>query len=112
MKFMLIVRRHIIIFIKRNIKEGGFKYIIKLLMDFYKDKSFGEVLEVLGLEEKFVFMVEMVFLNIVPLVVDFITITAYILHVIDGYIGLIIIAIVVIHIWTELAKNFKLFWLY
>jgi ABC-type transport system involved in Fe-S cluster assembly fused permease/ATPase subunit len=58
------------------------------------------------------YLTEMVFLNIVPLAVDFITITAYILHVINRYIRLIIIAIVIIYIWTELAKNPKLFQLY
>jgi len=51
----------------------------------------------------------MVFLNIVPSAVDFITIIAYISRVINRYIGLIIIAIVVIYIWIELAKNLKLF---
>jgi len=105
-------RRHIITSIKRNIKEGGFGHVMGLLMDFYKDKSSGEVLEVLGLGERFVSMAEMVFLNTVPSAVDFITITAYISYVIDRYIGLIIIAIVIIYIWTEFAKNPKLFWLH
>jgi len=109
MKFIPIVRRHIIISIKRNIKEGGFGHVIGLLIDFYKDKSFREVLEVLGLEKRFVSIAEIVFLNIVLLAVNFITITAYILYVINGYIGLIIIAIVVIYIWTKLTKNPKLF---
>ena len=55
-------------------------------------------MEVLGLGERFVSIAEMVFLNTVPLAVDFITITAYILYVINRYIRLIIIAIVVIYI--------------
>jgi len=109
MKLVLMARRHIIIFIRRNIKEGGFGHVIGLLIDFYKDKSSREVLEVLGLGKRFVSIAEMVFLDIVPLAVDFITITAYMLYVIDRYIGLIIIAIVVIYVWTELAKNPKLF---
>jgi len=95
---MPIARKHIITSIKRNIKEGGFGHIMGLLIDFHKDKSSGEVLEVLDLEERFVSIVEMVFLNMVPLVVDFITITAYMSRVINRYIGLIIIAIVVIYI--------------
>ena len=95
---MPIVRRYIIISIKRNIKEGGFGYIIGLLIDFYKDKSSREVLEVLGLGKRFVSIAEIIFLNIVPLIVDFITITAYILYVINRYIRLIIIATVVIYI--------------
>jgi len=95
---MLMARRHIIIFIKRNIKEGGFGHVIGLLMDFYKDKSSREVLKVLGLGERFISIAEMIFLNTVPLIVDFITITAYILYVINRYIRLIIIAIVIIYI--------------
>ena len=95
---MLIAKRHIIISIKYNIKEGGFRYIIKLLIDFHKNKSFREVLEILNLKEKFVFITEMVFFNTVPLAVDFITIMAYILHIINRYIGLIVIAIVIIYI--------------
>jgi len=106
------VRRYIIISIKRNIKKSGFRHVIGLLIDFYKDKSSREVLEVLGLEERFVSIVEIVFLNTVPLVVDFITITAYISHIINKYIGLIIIATVIIYIWTKLTKNSKLFQLY
>ena len=109
MKFILIARKYIIISIKRNIKEGGFRHIIGLLIDFYKDKSSREVLEVLGSGKRFISIAEMVFLNIVPSIVNFITITAYILHVINRYIRLIIIAIVIIYIWTELAKNPKLF---
>jgi len=91
-------RRHIITSIKRNIKEGGFGHVIGLLIDFHKDKSSGEVLEVLGLGERFISIAEIVFLNTVPSVVDFITITAYISRVINRYIGLIIIAIVVVYI--------------
>ena len=98
MKFVLIARRHIIISIKCNIKEGGFGHIIGLLMDFHKDKSFKEVLEVLGLEKRFVFIAEMVFFDAVPSAVNFITITAYMLYVIDKYIKLIIIVIVIIYI--------------
>ena len=78
-------------------------------MDFHKDKSSREVLEVLGLGERFVSIAEIVFLNMVPLAINFITITAYISHVINRYIGLIIIAIVIVYIWTELTKNPKLF---
>jgi len=95
---MPMARRHIITSIKRNIKESGFKYIIGLLIDFHKDKSFREVLKVLDLGKRFISIAEIVFLNTVPLVVDFITITAYISHVINRYIGLIIIAIVVVYI--------------
>jgi len=97
-KFIPIARRHIIISIKHNIKEGGFRHIIGLLIDFYKDKSSRKVLEVLGLGKRFISIAEMVFLNTVPLVVDFITITAYMSHVINRYIRLIIIATVVIYI--------------
>jgi len=92
------VRRYIIISIKRNIKEGGFGYVIGLLIDFHKDKSSREVLEVLGLGERFISIAEMVFLNAVPFSSRFITITAYILRVINRYIGLIILAIVIIYI--------------
>jgi len=95
---MLIIRRHIIISIKCNIKEDGFRYVMGLLIDFYKDKSSREVLEVLGLGERFVSIAEMVFLNMVPLAVDFITIIAYMSRVINRYIGLIVIAIVVVYI--------------
>ena len=98
MKFVLIARRHIIISIKCNIKEGGFGHIIKLSIDFHKDKSFKKVLEVLNLKKKFISIVEIVFLNIVPSAVNFITITAYISHVINRYIGLIVIATIIIYI--------------
>jgi len=95
---MLMARRYIIIFIKRNIKKGGFRHVIELLMDFYKNKSSREVLEVLGLGERFIFITEIIFLNVVPSTVNFIIITAYMLHVINKYIRLIVIAIVVVYI--------------
>lgn len=91
-------RRYIIISMKRNIKEGGFRHVIELLIDFYKNRSSKKVLEVLGLKKKFVSITEIIFLNAVPLVVNFITITAYMSHVINRYIRLIIIAIVVVYI--------------
>ena len=69
-----------------------------LLIDFYKNKSSREVLEVLGLGKRFISVVEMVFLNMVPLAVDFIIIIAYISRVINRYIRFIVIAIVIIYI--------------
>lgn len=95
---MPIVKRHIIIFIKRNIKKSGFKYIMKLLIDFHKDKSSREVLEVLSLKKRFISIAEIIFLNTVPSAFKFIIITAYISHIINKYIRLIIIAIVIIYI--------------
>jgi len=82
--------------LKRNIKEGALRHIIKLLMDFYNDKSSIEVVEVINLGERFINFVDYLLFNIMPSIINIITIIVYLSHFIDGYIGLIIIAVVVL----------------
>ncbi len=48
---MPLVKAQVMASLKRNVKEGALKHIIKLLMDFYNDKSFIEVIEVINLGE-------------------------------------------------------------
>ena len=95
--------------LKCNIKKGAFRHIMELLMDFYNNKSSAEVVEVINLGEQFVNLADYLLFNTMPSIIDIITITVYLLHFIDGYIGLIAITVVVLQIWAELAKNFKLF---
>ena len=95
--------------LKRNIKEGALRYIIKLLIDFYNDKSSIEVIEVINLGEQFVNFIDYLLFNIMPSIINIITITVYLSHFINRYIRLIIIAVVVLQIWAKLAKNPKLF---
>ncbi|XTI87002.1 hypothetical protein V2W45_1239049, partial [Cenococcum geophilum] len=82
--------------LKLNIKEGAFRYIIKLLIDFYNDKSFIEVIEVINLGEQFINFVDYLLFNIMPSIINIITIIVYLSHFINRYIGLIIIAVVVL----------------
>ncbi|XTI87032.1 hypothetical protein V2W45_1238685, partial [Cenococcum geophilum] len=82
--------------LKHNIKEGALRHIIKLLMDFYNDKSFIKVIEVINLGEQFINFVDYLLFNIMPSIINIITITVYLSHFINRYIRLIIIAIVVL----------------
>ena len=95
--------------LKRNIKEGALRHIIKLLIDFYNNKSSIEVIEVINLGERFVNLVDYLLFNTIPSIIDITIITVYLSHFINRYIGLIVIAIVVLQIWAELTKNPKLF---
>jgi ABC-type transport system involved in Fe-S cluster assembly fused permease/ATPase subunit len=82
--------------LKRNIKEGALRYIIELLIDFYNDKSSIEVVEVINLGERFVNLIDYLLFNTMPSIIDIITIIVYLSHFINRYIGLIIIAVVVL----------------
>jgi len=93
---MLLVKAQVITSLKHNIKEGALKYIIKLLTDFYNNKSFIEVIEVINLGKRFVNFIDYLLFNIMPSIINIITIIVYLLHFINGYIRLIIIAIVVL----------------
>ena len=84
--------------LKRNIKEGALRHTIELLMDFYNDKSSVEVVEVINLREQFINLVDYLLFNIMLFIINIITIIVYLLHFIDGYIGLIIIAVVILQI--------------
>ena len=84
------------VFLKYNIKEGALKYIIKLLIDFYNNKSFVEVVEVINLKKRFVNLIDYLLFNTMPFIINIITIIVYLLYFIDGYIGLIVIAVVVL----------------
>jgi len=93
---MPLIKAQVTASLKHNIKEGALRYIIKLLMDFYNDKSSIEVVEVINLGELFINFIDYLLFNIMPSIINIITITVYLSHFIDGYIRLIIIAIVVL----------------
>ena len=78
-------------------------------MDFYSNNSSKEVLEVIVLGKQYIYFADSLILNLIPSAINIITFIVYFLHFINIYIGLIIIDIIVIYIWTELVKNPKLF---
>jgi len=105
----LCIKGHIIECLIRNLKEYALRYVITLLTDFYSNNSSGEVLEVIVLGERYIYLADSLILNSIPSAIDIITFMVYFSHFIDVYIGLIIIDVIVIYIWTELVKNPKLF---
>jgi len=84
--------------LKHNIKKGALRHTIELLMDFYNDKSSIKVIEVINLGERFINLVDYLLFNIMPFIINIITITVYLSHFINRYIGLITIAIVILQI--------------
>jgi ABC-type transport system involved in Fe-S cluster assembly fused permease/ATPase subunit len=93
----------------RNLKEHALRHVITLLMDFYSNNSSREVLEVIVLGERYIYLIDSLILNSIPSTINIITFMVYFSHFINAYVGLIIIDIIVIYIWTELVKNPKLF---
>ena len=69
---------------------------MELLIDFYNDKSSIEVMEVIKLGERFVNLMDYLLFNTMPSIINIITITVYLLYFINRYIGLIIIAVVIL----------------
>ena len=65
-------------------------------MDFYNDKSSIKVIEVINLEKQFINLIDYLLFDTMPSIINITIITVYLLHFINGYIGLIIIAIVVL----------------
>ena len=82
--------------LKRNIKDGALRYVMELLMDFHNNKSSIEVMEVINLGERFVNLMDYLLFNIMPSIINITIITVYLLYFINGYIGLIAIAVVVL----------------
>jgi len=95
-----------------NLKEHALRHVMMLLIDFYSNNSSREVLEVIVLEEWYIHFTDSLILDLIPSVINIITFVVYFSHFIDVYIGLIIIDVIVIYIWTELVKNPKLFQIY
>ena len=108
-RFNLYIKGHVIVYLMRNLKEHVLRHVIILLMDFYSNNSFGEVLAVIGLEKLYIYFVESLILNLIPSIINIITFIVYFLHFINIYVRLIIINIIVVYIWTKLIKNPKLF---
>ena len=108
-QFNLCIKGHIIEYLICNLKEYTLRHIITLLMDFYSNNSSREVLEVIILKKRYIYFINSLILNLIPSAIDIITFVVYFLYFINVYIGLIIIDIIVIYIWTELVKNPKLF---
>ena len=67
-------------------------------MDFYNDKSSIKVIEVINLEKQFINLIDYLLFDTMPSIINITIITVYLLHFINGYIGLIIIAIVILQI--------------
>jgi len=82
----------------RNLKEYALRYVITLLMDFYSNNSSREVLEVIVLGERYIYLTDSLILNLIPSAINIITFMVYFLHFINTYIGLIIIDIIIIYI--------------
>ena len=95
---MLLVKVQVIISLKHNIKEEALRHIIELSIDFHNNKNSIEVVEVINLKKQFINFINYLLFNIMPSIIDIITITVYLSHFIDRYIGLITIAIVVLQI--------------
>jgi len=93
---MPLVKVQVVVSLKCNIKEGALRYTMELLIDFYNDKSSIEVVEVINLEKQFINLVDYLLFDIMPSIINIITITVYLSHFINGYIRLIIIAVVVL----------------
>jgi len=96
----------------RNLKEHALRYVIILSLDFYSNNSSREVLEVMVLGEQYIYLAESLILNSIPFIINIITFIVYFSHFINVYIGLIIIGVIVIYIWTKLVKNPILFRIY
>ena len=92
-----------------NLKKYTSRYVMTLLMDFYSNNSFGEVLEAIVLGKWYIYLADSLILDLIPFAIDVVTFIVYFSHFINAYIGLIVINIIVIYIWTELVKNPKLF---
>jgi ABC-type transport system involved in Fe-S cluster assembly fused permease/ATPase subunit len=92
-----------------NLKEYALRHVITLSIDFYSNNSSREVLKVIVLGEWYIHFTDSLILNSILSVINIITFIVYFSHFINIYIGLIIIDIIVIYIWTKLIKNFRLF---
>ncbi len=82
----------------RNLKDHALRYVITLLMDFYSNNSSREVLEVIVLGERYIYLADSLILDLIPSAIDIITFVVYFSHFINIYIGLIIIDVIIIYI--------------
>ena len=85
-------------YLMRNLKEHALRHVIALLMDFYSNNSSREVLEVIVLGERYIYLTDSLILNLIPSIINIITFIVYFLYFIDVYIGLIIIDVIIIYI--------------
>ena len=82
----------------RNLKEHALRHVITLLIDFYSNNSSREVLEVIVLGERYIYLADSLILNLIPSIINVITFIVYFSHFINTYIGLIVIDVIVIYI--------------
>jgi len=82
----------------RNLKEHALRHVITLLIDFYSNNSSREVLEVIVLGERYIYLADSLILDLIPSVINIITFVVYFSHFINIYIGLIIIDVIIIYI--------------
>jgi ABC-type transport system involved in Fe-S cluster assembly fused permease/ATPase subunit len=97
-RFNSYIKGHVMECLMYNLKEYALRYVIILLIDFYSNNSSREVLEVIVLGERYIYLVDSLILDLIPSAIDIITFVVYFLHFINTYIGLIIIDVIVIYI--------------
>jgi ABC-type transport system involved in Fe-S cluster assembly fused permease/ATPase subunit len=97
-RFNSCIKGHVIVYLMRNLKEHALGHVITLLINFYSNNSSREVLEVIGLGKRFIYLVDSLILNSIPSIIDIITFIVYFSHFINVYIRLIIIDVIVIYI--------------
>jgi ABC-type transport system involved in Fe-S cluster assembly fused permease/ATPase subunit len=82
----------------RNLKEHALRHVITLLIDFYGNNSSREVLEVIVLGERYIYLADSLILDLIPSAINIVTFIVYFSHFINTYVGLIIIDVIVIYI--------------
>jgi len=97
-RFNSCIKGHVMECLIYNLKEHALRHVITLLMDFYSNNSSGEVLEVIVLGERYIYLADSLILDLIPSAINIITFMVYFSHFINAYIGLIIIDVIVIYI--------------
>ena len=97
-QFNSYIKGHVIECLIHNLKEYVLRHIITLSMDFYSNNSSREVLEVIVLGKRYIYLTDSLILNLIPSAINIITFIVYFSHFINAYIGLIIIDVIIIYI--------------
>ena len=84
---------------RTRISDMAFKHVMALSMDFHSNKDSGEVIRSMEQAQSLTDLLELVLIEISPVMIDLIVAMAFITHLFDAYVGFVVVVVGVAYTW-------------
>ncbi|KAK7516601.1 hypothetical protein IWZ03DRAFT_415124 [Phyllosticta citriasiana] len=99
---MVLVQCLLTQFAYSRLTVAAFRHVMGLSMDFHNDKSSGELLKSVEQGHSLTSLVEYLFVDTAPLLIDLVVVFVYLANLFDGYLAFTVVVVAVTYIWTAI----------